>query len=440
VSNAEWTRAAALYLPVMAALLAGMLRRRRPRQFAGCLLIVLWAMTSLLVLQRLNGWVGWWTFPEAGGGLGGMPFDLYVGWVVLWGLVPQLVWPRLGLGWCLGLMAAADLLGMPLCWAVVRLGPRWLVGEGAAVVLVLAPALCVARWTLEDTHLRVRAAMQVAIAGTLFLFWIPEVVFAQRPGQGWGPLLRMASWERQIELQGVCLLALPGVAAVMEFAERGLGTPIPYDPPKRLVTSGVYRYCANPMQVSCWIAMLAWAALLRSGWLVLAALVSGVYSAGIAAWDEGDDLKRKFGAAWRDYRAQVRNWWPCWRPYHAGAAARVYLARGCGQCNELREWLESRAPAGLEIVDAETLEAGSIRRMRYDPGDGSDPVDGVRALGRALEHVHLGWALAGATLRLPVVWQGVQLVMDAGGLGPREAMDESATRVSRAASEGSDKL
>jgi hypothetical protein len=45
--------------------------------------------------------------------------------------------------------------------------------------------------------------------------------------------------------------------------------------------------------------------------------------------------------------------------------------------------------------------------------------EGVRALGRALEHLHLGWAFAGAVLRLPLVWQSVQLVMDASGLGPR---------------------
>ena len=74
----------------------------------------------------------------------------------------------------------------------------------------------------------------------------------------------------------------------------------------------------------------------------------------------------------------------------------------------------------MKIVDAETLPKGSIRRMRYDPGDGTAAVDGVRAFGRVLEHLHLGWAVAGAALRLPLVWQGVQLLMDASGLGPRE--------------------
>jgi hypothetical protein len=57
--------------------------------------------------------------------------------------------------------------------------------------------------------------------------------------------------------------------------------------------------------------------------------------------------------------------------------------------------------------------------MRYIPGDGSQSVEGVRAMGRALEHLNLGWAIAGIALRLPLFWQFVQLMMDTSGLGPR---------------------
>ena len=254
---------------------------------------------------------------------------------------------------------------------------------------------------------------------------LPEVAFALRPGRGWTPLFGMSNFWRQMWLQMICVLALPGVAAVMEFAGRGLGTPIPYDPPQRLVTSGVYRYCANPMQMSCCVVMLAWAAVLRNGWLVLAAVVSAVYSVGIATWDEGADLEQRFGADWREYRAAVRNWRWRWRPYHAGPAARLYVARTCGPCSEVRAWIAMREPVGMVIVDAETLAAGSIRRMRYDPGDGSAAVEGVRAMGRALEHLNAGWALCGAALRLPGVWWVVQVVMDASGLGPRVVGDAS---------------
>jgi protein-S-isoprenylcysteine O-methyltransferase Ste14 len=422
MNEAAWARAGALYVPIMLALLAGMLQPRRPRQFAACLMGVLWALPSLLAVQRLNEWAGWWSYSGAGILFRGMPLEVYLGWTVLWGAAPQLAFPRLGIGWCAAVMIAADLVAMPNCTAV-GLGPRWLMGEAAAVFLVLVPGLCMARWTLEDTHLHLRAAMQVATSGMIFLFLIPEAVFALCPGMGWGPLVHLPSWKRQLALQAIVLLAIPGVGAAVEFVERGLGTPIPYDPPKRLVTSGIYRYCANPMQLSCGLVMAAWAVLLRNGWMGAAAAMSIVYSGGIAEWDEGEDLARRFGAEWVQYRAAVRNWLPRWRPYHEGVEAQLYIAGSCGPCSELRLWIEAREPLGLQMIDAEELPKGSIRRMRYEPGDGSSSVEGVRALGRTLEHLHLGWALLGAALRLPILWQAVQLFMDASGLGPRSLGD-----------------
>jgi protein-S-isoprenylcysteine O-methyltransferase Ste14 len=253
----------------------------------------------------------------------------------------------------------------------------------------------------------------------LFLYLVPEIVFALRPGAGWSPLLQEASWRRQIGIQVLLLIAVPGVSAAMEFAERGHGTPIPYDPPQRLVTSGMYRYCANPMQMSCTVVMLLWAGMLQNVWLTLAAATSAIYSAGIAQWDEGEDLARRFGNEWREYRASVRNWRVRWRPYHNGPCARIYIAGSCGPCSELRSWLETRGSVGLHFIDAEELPSGSIRRLRYDPADGSATVEGVRAMGRALEHLNFGWAIAGASLRMPGIWQGVQLLMDASGLDPR---------------------
>ena len=412
-------RAGALYLPIVVALLAGRMQKQPPRQFAACLLSFLWALPTLVVLQWLNLWAGWWSYPNAGPSLCGMPLELYLGWVVLWGGMPQLLFPRTRLWMVAAVMVALDLVTMPLCAPVVALGSHWLVGEAVAVTLVLVPALCIARWTWTDTNLAWRAAMQVATSGLIFLYLCPEVVFALRPGVGWQRLFMMPSWQRQLWLQIVFLCSIPGVAAVMEFAERGLGTPIPYDPPKRLVTSGVYRYIANPMQLSCAVVMVLWAAMLRNPWLLIPAAISIVYSAGLAEWDERDDLAQRFGEVWLAYRSAVRSWRVRWTPYATGMPARLYVARTCGPCSEVRAWFEAHELTGLQLVDAETLPAGTIRRIRYVPADGSGEVEGVRAVGRALEHLNLGWALAGATLRLPVAWWIVQTVMDASGLGPR---------------------
>ena len=416
-------RVAVLYLPLAAAMLAGLLRRRRQRMFAACLLSLLWTLPALLILERINLILNWWSFQPSEPALLGVPLELFLGWAVLWGVFPQLAFRELDLPEVIVLMGTADLWLMPLCTPLINPRGNWLLGEGAALALVLAPAFCLARWTANDTHLDLRATMQILLSGLLFLFFLPEVVFALRPaasaGSVWQPLLETGSFFRQAAIQIILLLAVPGVSAVQEFSQRGRGTPIPYDPPQRIVTSGIYRYCSNPMQFSCAVVMFLWALLLRNPWFVLAAVVSAVYSAGIAHWDEGRDLAARFGERWQHYQAEVPEWRLRWRPYEAGPPARLYIARTCRPCNEIREWIENRHPIGLELIEAETLPEGSIRRLRYDPCDGTAPVEGIVAFARALEHLNLAWAYCGITLRLPVVHQAFQLLMDASGLGPR---------------------
>jgi protein-S-isoprenylcysteine O-methyltransferase Ste14 len=419
VSRELAVRTGVLYVPVLAALFAGVLLPRRRRMFAACLLSVLWVLPALVVLQRLNEASAWWGFAGGGPALRGMPLEVWFGWTVLWGLVPQLAMPRMKLRWCALGMVSLDIATMPLCAPLVVLGPRWLAGEAVAVALVLVPALCVARWTLENTHLGWRTTTQVATAGLVFLYLSPEIAFALRPGAGWAPLLSLHGWQAELAGLGVFVTALPGLAAVQEFVERGQGTPIPYDPPQRLVVSGIYRYCANPMQLGCALTMLACAGLLRNAWLVVPAAISVVYSAGIAEWDERRDLEERFGRAFEAYRREAPNWRLRVLPYVGASTGKIYIAATCGPCSELRMWLERRTPAGLEMVKAETLCAGSIRRLRYVAADGTTE-HGVKALGRALEHIHVGWALTGAVVRLPVVSVLLQALMDASGFGPRE--------------------
>jgi protein-S-isoprenylcysteine O-methyltransferase Ste14 len=420
-------RLGALYLPLMASLILALARPRSRRRFAACLLGFLWTMPALLLLQVLNLRLNWWSFPVVEVGIRGMPLELYTGWIILWGIVPTLAFPRLRLAWVAAVMAAFDLIAMPLCGAVVHLNKSWLAGEAAAVVFVLLPGLCLARWTQRDTHLPLRATMQAATSGLLFLFLIPEISFAFRPGYNWAPLFAMPDWQRQLALLMLMVLALPGVGAVLEFAQRGHGTPIPYDPPKHLVTSGIYRYLANPMQLSCTLVMLLWAAILRNSWLLLAPAASVVYSAGIARWDERQDLNTRFGAPWRGYRNEVHDWLPRLIPFHHGAPARLYMATTCAPCSQLRRWVESQSPRGMEILPAESLRI-PIERVTYDPMDGSPAVNGIRAVGRALEHLNLAWALAGIALRLPGVWQVVQFLMDVSGFGPRVLPNPNACR------------
>ena len=94
------------------------------------------------------------------------------------------------------------------------------------------------------------------------------------------------------------------------FTFVGRGTPLLLDPPKDLVASGPYRYVRNPIYVGVLSIFLGhflwfgyWALLL---YVVLSFI--GVHS--FIAWYEEPTLKKKFGAAYEDYRKRVPRWIP----------------------------------------------------------------------------------------------------------------------------------
>lgn len=414
-------RAFGLYIPMLLATGLGWRRLRTPRQIAAVLAGVCWCLPQLLALQLLNLRFGWWIFHAHGGLIRSMPADMYLGWTLLWGVVPILLFPRVRAWIAVVIFIAADLLFMPLCAPVVELTPHWLIGESVAVVLALIPAQLFSRWTWHETNLAGRGLLWAVTAVALLLFLLPELVFAATTQQGWQHSLAAPSWLRNLELQIAVLLGLPAFSAAQEFVRRGHGSPIPFDPPRRLVSSGLYRYIASPMQVSGTLVIMVWGLLLGNLWLIAAGPVIFIYGAGVAHWHENADMQRRFGEAWLAYSRNVPAWKPRWKPWHDPAAPvpRLYIADGCGPCSELRRWFECRRPIALELVAAEDHPNLDLSRMTYDPGDGTPPEQGVAAFARGLEHINFAWALLGAVLRLPGVRHFAQLLLDASGFGPQ---------------------
>lgn len=440
--RAAHIRVIALYIPVVSCVAAYYLRRTRIRTFAAPLLSILWTLPTLLILQRLNLHFDWWRFDTHTSCLLGMPVALYLGWAIFWGLLPQLTWPKLDVLSIAIVAFSFDFFVMLYLDPALEVNrgalaggsvPTWLIGEAVGILLVLVPAMFLFRWTETDTHLNLRATGQVILSGLIFLYLLPELVFTLRPDSpGWRPIFTNSPFLRQLWLQVLLLLSVPGISAVQEFATRGLGTPLPYDPPRRLVVSGIYRYCANPMQFSCAAVMLAEALMLRNLWLVLAATVSAIYSAGLAHWDEEVDLERRFGSDapshlnWSSYRAAVPAWRIRWRPFIADPPATLYVASTCPACRGIRSFIEERNPTGLILQDAESLPGGSIRRLRYVSADGA-AASGAVAFARALEHINFAWCFCGLLLRLPVVHQTAQLITDVAGFGPRTVRPNCST-------------
>jgi len=117
------------------------------------------------------------------------------------------------------------------------------------------------------------------------------------------------------------LLLCAGLAlacwTVTLFMRFGQGTPAPWNPPRKLVVRGPYRYIRNPMITSVMFMLLAEALLYRSwplaGWLIIFFLANAIYFPLV----EEKGLSKRFGDAYLQYKAHVPRWFPriaSWTP------------------------------------------------------------------------------------------------------------------------------
>jgi protein-S-isoprenylcysteine O-methyltransferase Ste14 len=416
-------RATALYLPITLAFALVMHRRPDRRRVAGAVVAVAWNLVALLVLNVLAQHFGWWTFATTTAAVAGTPADLWVGWALLWGAVPLLISSQrfVLIGFVL---FAADLIMMPLAAPVVSLKPTWLIGESLCLATCLAPGLLLGRWTARDSHVRWRVTLQIVAFTGLLLFVLPTLIFTITD-ENWTALIHRPRWQFLL----AALLAAPAGAmalqAACEFAISGNGTPVPLDPPRRLVITGPYAYVANPMQVGGTFILAEWGVLAGSLAVVAAAIMAAIFSAGVAAWTEGSELSQRFGQDWTRYRADVRLWLPRWRP-HTCALGTVFVGTTCGPCSDVGRFLDRRQPQGLEIAAAEDAPDEMTRITYRSHGVGTET--GLAAIGRTLEHVNLAWAIASWIVRLPLIRPLLQLVADAVGAGPRHLARKPADR------------
>lgn len=97
---------------------------------------------------------------------------------------------------------------------------------------------------------------------------------------------------------------------VVTFAVVGRGTPAPFDPPRRLVIRGPYRYVRNPMYIGAALALAGAALFYRSGPLTAYLGVFLVIAHLFVVWYEEPTLRRTFGDDYAVYCRRVRRWWP----------------------------------------------------------------------------------------------------------------------------------
>ncbi|MGZ8834040.1 MAG: methyltransferase family protein, partial [Thermoanaerobaculia bacterium] len=108
-----------------------------------------------------------------------------------------------------------------------------------------------------------------------------------------------------------------GIPCVWEFAWRGFGTPAPFDPPRRLVVTGPYRWVRNPMYLGMGIALVGEAIVfpnLTRIMLMMTATLWLVVSLFVVAYEE-PVLRSMFGSDYDEYCRAVHRWLPRLKPF-----------------------------------------------------------------------------------------------------------------------------
>lgn len=155
--------------------------------------------------------------------------------------------------------------------------------------------------------LRRLASLALGAVFLILLFWVWPRDF-RRLNEAWA----WPRWEGpMVEATGVALLAA-GLAAVVGCAlvlvRAGGGTPVPTDPPERLVAAGPFARSRNPIYLAYLLILLGEALLWGDAALLLyAALVAAATHLWVVLVEE-PGLRRRFGEEFERYAGRVPRW------------------------------------------------------------------------------------------------------------------------------------
>ena len=141
----------------------------------------------------------------------------------------------------------------------------------------------------------------------------------------YGPYLLLPE-DAKFSLEGSRLIGIVplavGIAVYLwcawDFAMTGRGTPAPIDPPKVLVTRGLYRIVRNPMYIGV-LFILIGEVIIFSSWILLiyVSLAFMMVNMFIFLYEE-PTLRKQFGTTYEEYCKNVPRWMPKLKRNNAG--------------------------------------------------------------------------------------------------------------------------
>ncbi|MDH4170729.1 MAG: isoprenylcysteine carboxylmethyltransferase family protein [Acidimicrobiia bacterium] len=100
------------------------------------------------------------------------------------------------------------------------------------------------------------------------------------------------------------------VRTVLDFFMVGGGTLAPWDPPRRLLTVGLFGVCRNPMYIGVITTVAGWATTFRSPTVAAyACVLAAVLHLRVIRFEE-PWAEQSFPDTWPTYRERVPRWFP----------------------------------------------------------------------------------------------------------------------------------
>jgi protein-S-isoprenylcysteine O-methyltransferase Ste14 len=153
-------------------------------------------------------------------------------------------------------------------------------------------------------------ALRSAIFGAGFIFVWGWVALSLHHRYDITLGIGLSDWTRSL---GIALMAAGGTlafACVATFVTQGKGTPAPFDPPRKFVAAGPYRFVRNPMYIGGFIVLLGFGFYEQSPAILLFTLPWFLSAHLFVILYEERHLRSTFGAPYDVYCHSVRRWLP----------------------------------------------------------------------------------------------------------------------------------
>jgi protein-S-isoprenylcysteine O-methyltransferase Ste14 len=161
---------------------------------------------------------------------------------------------------------------------------------------------------MEATMILVRTLIFTLLVPGTVAGWLPIYLLSAN-----GELSAPGTWAQWLGLVPMTFGVAGYLWCAWEFTFAGKGTPGPWDPPRELVSQGLYRVTRNPMYVAVAAVLIGEAVFFVSRVLfIYTLLVILMFHLRVVFFEE-PTLRRTFGELYGDYCRSVPRWIPGFR-------------------------------------------------------------------------------------------------------------------------------